>query len=334
MPSRVRAGLLAIAIALACGCVLPVPHRSAAANVSLSAAAGPVSSTITIRGREFDANRPVVIYVDRRKLHSVAPANLNTKGSRTDPNGTFSIAIVVPQAAYGHHDICADSGSVVGCAAFRINQSVSISVTSGLVGSRFDLTGTGFPAGEVVAIYADMPGQYFGTPGVESDALGSFQFRINWPVRNSPAYKIDPTTAGTHLVCADTGYPGSNMSILVQGCAQFVVQALSPTLTLSPNSGPVLSLATLTGHGFVPLVSYAIDIDGYELLNGTCGGSDGITTDGSGDFSLTPRMQLYMRYYACGGFSISYGRNVICANTSSSSVACTDFTLMSGLRPN
>jgi hypothetical protein len=281
-----------------------------------------------------------VIYLDRRKPHTPPPINLNTNGSHTDPNGTFSIAIFVPHGAYGTHDICAETGPVVRCASYRINQSVSISKTSGLVGSKFELTGTGFPAGEVVAIYPDTPTQYFGTPGVESDSLGSFQFGIDWPARNYQTYAIDPTTPGPHFVCADTGYPGSNMTIQVRACAQFVIQALSPTLTLSPTSGPVLSLTTLTGHGFVPLVSYAIHIDGYELLDGTCGGSDGIMTDGSGDFSLTLRMQLFMRYNACGGFSIVYGHNVICADTSAEGVACTDFTLLSGLgsavdaRPN
>lgn len=341
MPSRLRPEVLAIAvIALTCGCLAPGQRSSIAAQVSLSSVAGLVRSPITIKGRGFEAKRLVVIYLDRRKPHTPPPTDLNTSGSRTDPTGAFSIAIVVPPAQYGSHEICADSGSVVGCASFTIKQSVTISKTSGLVGSQFELTGTGFPAGEVVAIYPDTPSQYFGTPGVESDSLGGFQYGIVWPTRNYLTYAIDPTTAGPHFVCGDTGYPGSNMTIQVRACAQFVIQDLSPTLTLSPTSGPVLSLTTLTGRGFVPLVPYAIHVDGYELLDGTCGGSDGIMTDGSGDFSLTLRMQLFMRYYGCGGFSIVYGHNVICADTSAEGVACTGFTLLSALgsavdaRPN
>lgn len=341
MSSRLRPKVLAIAVvAITCACVAPGQRGSSAAQVSLSSAAGFVHSPITIKGHGFDAKRPVVIYLDRRTPHTPPPAEHNPDGSRTDPTGSFSIAIVVPPAQYGAHEICADSGSVVGCASFTIEQSISISKTSGLVGTHFELTGTGFPAGEVVAIYPDTPSQYFGTPGVESDSLGGFQYSIVWPGRNYLTYAVDPTTAGTHFVCADTGYPGSNMTVQVRACAQFVIQALSPTLTLSPTSGPVLALTTLTGHGFVPLVSYAVEVNGYQLLDGTCGGPDGIMTDGSGDFSLTLRMQLYMRYYGCGGFSIVYGHNVICADTSAEGVACSDFTLVSALgspvdaRPN
>src|SRR4030081_2721506 len=167
MPSRLRPEVLAIAvIALTCGCIAPGQRISTAAQVSLSSDAGFVRSSLTIKGHGFEAKRPLMIYLDRRKPHTPPPTNLNTDGSQTDSTGTFSIAILVPHGAYGSHDICAESGSVVRCASYRINQSVSISKTSGLAGSKFELTGTGFPAGEVVAIYPDMPSQHFGAPGV------------------------------------------------------------------------------------------------------------------------------------------------------------------------
>jgi len=115
--------------------------------------------------------------------------------------------------------------------------SITLSVASGVPGTAITVSGAGFPRGEVVALYIDQPGPYLEAPGPIADANGSFTDSITWPHSNYDlSGKIDPTKAGSHLICGDTGYPGSRQPIAVKACAAFVENPL-PSPTPSSDSG-------------------------------------------------------------------------------------------------
>jgi hypothetical protein len=115
---------------------------------------------------------------------------------------------------------------------------ITLVVKSGVPSTPLVIVGSGFPPGEIVAIYIDSPGPYLGfpPPGPRADAQGAFQQNLKWPGKNyDVSGKVDPTKAGPHNVCADTSYPGSTQPIAAKACAPFQVQVVPTTPTPSPS---------------------------------------------------------------------------------------------------
>jgi hypothetical protein len=114
---------------------------------------------------------------------------------------------------------------------------LTLSPNSGYSGTPVAISGSGFPPGEIVAIYIDAAGPYLGNPppGPRADAHGAIQVSIKWPDKSyDPSGHVDPTVVGPHTVCGDTAYPGSSQRVPTRGCAQFNVVAAPVTPTAAP----------------------------------------------------------------------------------------------------
>jgi hypothetical protein len=149
---------------------------------------------------------------------------------------------------------CIAALSVAVHPALAASPSIALSVGSGTTGTLVSITGTGFPAGELVGLYIDLAGPYLDKPGPRADAQGAFQKTITWPDKNYDASgRVNPTAAGTHNVCGDTSYAGTTQPIEAHACAIFLVEAApSPSASATPSpSGPVgpspISVAIVIG---------------------------------------------------------------------------------------
>jgi hypothetical protein len=135
---------------------------------------------------------------------------------------------------------------------------LTLSVSSGSTGTPLTISGSGFPPGEIVAIYIDAAGPYLPNPppGPRADAQGTVRVSLAWPGKNyDPSGHVDPTIAGPHTVCGDTAYPGSAQRIPARGCAQFIVVAAPVTPTPSPVASDTSSFPVGTALiGFVVLM--------------------------------------------------------------------------------
>jgi hypothetical protein len=123
-----------------------------------------------------------------------------------------------------------------GLAASTTDPAITLTVQSGLPGTPLTITGSGFPPGEIVALYIDSAGPYLGNPppGPRADANGAFQQSITWPGKNYDlSGKVDPTKVGPHDVCGDTTFPNGTQAIAAKACAQFTVNA-TPTPAAAP----------------------------------------------------------------------------------------------------
>jgi hypothetical protein len=130
--------------------------------------------------------------------------------------------------------------------------AIDLTRSSGGPGTALIIHGTGFPPGEVVALYIDHPNPYLylnPPPGPIAATDGTVTDSLKWPGKNyDSSHQIDPTLAGTHLVCGDTGYPDSHQAVSVKACAPFDVLGPSP----SPGQ-------TGTGSGLpLPLVAVVV----------------------------------------------------------------------------
>ena len=116
--------------------------------------------------------------------------------------------------------------------------TIILSITAGGTGSVVTAVGSGFPAGEIVALYIDSPNPYIGStpPGPRADQQGTFQDTFKWPASNyDHTHRIDPTKPGTHQVCGDTeAVPSGPQAVAAKACAQFTVEAAP---TSSPTAG-------------------------------------------------------------------------------------------------
>src|SRR2546426_10011499 len=127
--------------------------------------------------------------------------------------------------------------------------SITLSVTSGKPGTSITISGSGFPVDEIVALYIDSPEPYIGSspPGPRADAQGKLRDSFLWPDNKyDPSHRIDPSKAGTHLVCGDTGYPGNDQAIHVKACAQFnEIPLPSPTPSAGNQPSAAISMPEL-----------------------------------------------------------------------------------------
>jgi hypothetical protein len=125
-------------------------------------------------------------------------------------------------------------------AAQPVSPTITLSPTAGTSGTRVTISGTGFPPGEVVALYIDSPIPFLGNPppGSTANAQGGFSQTITWPDKNyDPSGRIKPAAIGIHNVCGSTTYPGTTQTSNVQACAVFTVQS-GPTPSTSPSPSP------------------------------------------------------------------------------------------------
>jgi hypothetical protein len=140
--------------------------------------------------------------------------------------------------------------------------TITLSSTSGTPGTTVTVSGNGFPAGEIVALYIDSPNPYIGNPppGPRADDQGAFQNTFTWPGGNyDSSHSVDPTKPGPHQVCGDTGYPGSQQPLSAKACAAFVAIAIpSPSPPTSyPGPGQLISVPELL-VGFAILIAAAV----------------------------------------------------------------------------
>lgn len=107
---------------------------------------------------------------------------------------------------------------------------LTLSDVSGTTGDKLTLDGSGFPPGEIVALYIDKPVTWLPynlpePPGPRADGQGNIHVTFTWP-GDSYSTAVNPTKPGTHQVCGDTeADPNAPQKVAAKACANFVVNA-------------------------------------------------------------------------------------------------------------
>ena len=158
-------------------------------------------------------------------LLATSPATVQTDTSGNLP----TISFTVPSIAAGVHTVTAtDTSGDVATATFSLLAKISITPTTGTVGTQITVTGSGFVLNGPVSIYWDAGASPIASTTSSSTGTISIAF-------NAPA-----SAAGTHTIkVADT----SNNS----ATAQF---STSAKIVLSPATGSYNGKITITFSGF------------------------------------------------------------------------------------
>ena len=226
---------------------------SITSKISLSADKGTVGSTISSSGTGFAAGSKVSFFVDSLSISRTAI---------TDSSGKFTnVSLAIPAIAGGTHTIKAqDALYNSATASFSISPSITIIPDKGRADTNVTLTGNGFIAIANNPIIITYNGEIVATSPASVTADGNGYF--------SATFKIPHGSSGIGTVIAtDTVNTSStNFTNIV-------------TATVSPASGPVGTIVTATGAGFMANVTITINYDNAQVVTAT--------TDSEGNFSTT-----------------------------------------------
>ena len=168
----------------------------ASPSVSLSSTSGPVGTIVTVSG-SFAANSAVTIKYGG--VTQTTTGTCTTNGSGNLPSGN-NCAFTVPASVAGAHTVQAtDALSNTASATFTVLSSVSLSPTSGSVGTTVTVTvsGSGFAALSTVTIKYDSITVTTSPATVTTDTLGS--------IPSGVTFTVSASSRGSHTILVTDG---------------------------------------------------------------------------------------------------------------------------------
>ena len=233
------------------------------ASISLTHNSGNVGSDNVLNGTAFGPNASITATLGGAAITFTSSCN-------TDGTGSFSCPFAVPAAVSGTKTVQAsDAGGNAASTNFSLNFSISLTNTSGTVGSANTLKGSGFFANTNVT-NTNLGGIAFGfLNSCLTDGNGSFSCAFNVPTTTAGLKNVSASVSG--LV---SGLPVIFKSDLING---FLVM---PAISLTSNSGIVSSSNVLNGTGFAAAKTVTAMLDTANIsMTAPC------TTAGNGSFS-------------------------------------------------
>jgi hypothetical protein len=226
--------IIALLICLMAIPVLAVPEQvQAARSIVLYPESGNVGDEVRIRGYDFDSHEDVDIYycVEGSDCFD---GELIEEEFDVGADGNFTYEFDIPESCSGDHYICVCYTSTA-CAKeyFTVEPKIEMDDDEGFVGDEVEVTGTGFAEDEediTIRYDDDVVAQI---EEAETDEYGTW----------TATFVVPESVGGKHDIDAkgdDTGYADVDE-------VEFTVK---PSISLSPTSGSVGDIVTVTGTGF------------------------------------------------------------------------------------
>jgi len=216
-------------------------------KITLTPASGSPGTSVTVTGKGFTGSSTVDITFD---VISWAT------GVTTDATGSFSASgLIVPDSTYNGHTVTAtDAAGKWDSETFTVGPIITLTPTSGPIGTSVTVTGKGFTGSSTVDITFDVISW---ATGVTTDATGSF---------SASGLIVPDSTYNGHTVTA-TDAAGKWDS------ETFTIPESS--IVLDPTKGLVGSEVTVTGSGFKIGATVNIYFDGTLVASQTATGPTG-----------------------------------------------------------
>ena len=198
-------------------------------DITLDVDKGVVGTEVEITGEGFDAHEDITVEYDGGEV------DIESGDDATDIDGGFELTILVPESTAGDHTITVigDDSSTAAEAEFTVEEKITISPASGVVGDTITVSGTGFGRRVDFSIFFDDV-EAIASETTGSD--GSFKVTFAALVRGPASYDVE----------AEDG----------DGNADKVKFTIAPVWTipnavsLSSTSGYVGSEVVVSGTGF------------------------------------------------------------------------------------
>ncbi|HUU64780.1 MAG TPA: IPT/TIG domain-containing protein [Dehalococcoidales bacterium] len=223
-----------------------------AAKISLDPDDGVVGTELTVDGKGFYSDKVVTVYYDKRML--------GTKAATA--TGEFSYSFTIPDSTAGEHTVLAkDAEGNSAEAEFKVIPSITLSSTSGAVGSILIISGKGFGSRNGLAVYF----KYNEVAYAKTNELGNFA---------SAFFNVPLMMPGTYDVTVED--EDKNMAK-----AEFAIVAGA---SIDKTTATVGSELTVSGTGFLVNSTITIEYDGVAFAQ--------ITADANGAFRAVLRVPV------------------------------------------
>ena len=222
-----------------------------AAEIVLDPDEGTVGAEIEISGIDFSNREIITIEYDGKDVE------IASGDEKTDRDGEFACAIIIPESAFGEHIITvSDESDSAAEASFIVEPEITLATTAGASGRAVTVKGTGFGAKTDITITFDGDK----VKEDETDKYGSFEVTFTVPVKKAGIYTVEAKDEDKNRSKADFNIAAG-------------------TIKLSQATINIGSEVTISGSGFQPdthiTITYATD----PIVVATT------ITDANGDFS-------------------------------------------------
>ena len=151
-------------------------------KITITPALAAVGDQITISGTGFAASQSATIYFDDETAGS---ATTNSVGTVSQTSFT------IPASAWGSHTIrIQDASGYYATASFSTKQSTTLTPTSGPIGTKVTVSGSGFIANATVTITFDDAAVTTATAVVTTNSKGSFSTTLDIPASSGGAHQV------------------------------------------------------------------------------------------------------------------------------------------------
>ncbi|PIY18786.1 hypothetical protein COZ13_08750, partial [Candidatus Desantisbacteria bacterium CG_4_10_14_3_um_filter_40_18] len=240
--------------------------------LSISPTGGTVGTLVTIRGNGYGTSEAVRIAFGTTPTSKLVTSNIV---------GSFTTTFSIDTQAYGTTSVVAwslvDGGGVSSYLDFKIDQTIIlVSPKSGTVGELITVSGNGFGRTETIRIFFGTKGTAYPIATTITNVYGSWttQFTIDTQIYGTTTIEAKGTTTGVSAYGSITVQP-------------FII-------SITPKSGTVGSLVTVSGNGFGSTESIRIHFGATmsivlttSVANGSFTTSFTINTQGYGTTTIT-----------------------------------------------
>ena len=231
--------------------VLSTPSPALAQSITISATSGPVGTGVSITGSGFTANAAFTTYFAYGTSYQVS-----VDSGTVSSSGTLSSSFNVPSVPAGTYTIRVQTSTAIDTVAFGVIPAINLNVSSVVVGNQVTITGTGFRSNRTVTIRFDNSQ----VATISTNNAGRF----------TTSFATPETPTGIHTITATDGTNAKTADLTV-----------IRSMTLSPTSGNVGTIVTVSGTGFNASRPIRISYDGAN----TATIPSTITTSSVGSFS-------------------------------------------------
>lgn len=225
-------------------------------KITLSPTGGPGGTLVAVSGTGFAASGTISV------TFAGSAVATNPSPCSTILTGSFSCSITVPQVPGGPATVTATDSVNSASATFSVQTTLAVTPTSGIVGTKVSVTGTGFAATTSITITFNGATVSISPSPCTTSSTGAF----------TCSFIVPPAPGGPDQVKASDG---TNVGV--------TFFSVTPDLTLSPTRGPVGTIVSASGTGFGASGSTTVRYNGLTVATspGTC------PTSASGSFTCT-----------------------------------------------
>jgi hypothetical protein len=254
VPTLPRTGTpYGVTVTTTAGDTVNVPTFTITPAIWLSASSGLVADEIHVSGYGFLASTTITISFDSTSMITTS----------SDSSGTFSnVDLTIPSTTAGWHTVSARDyiGASPGV-VFVVSPTITLSASTGTIGSSITCSGNGFATSSIVSFSLDST-VISGTATTNSN--GAF---------GTTTLTVPAISGGVHTFQArDASGNSATASITINA-----------SLAINPNNGPSGTTVTVTGSGFQANGTISITYNGVIMTTSL----SPVTANSSGGFIAT-----------------------------------------------